>query len=165
MGVDRPLVGPLATTLHGDYLRRVGDADGAFAGLGLDVSAFRGGGPYVVAGIGAGMGSPHSQSFSSIWGSWSAGAGYELVPASFLRVGLEGRWREISLDRRDGLELSAGVSLNIGGGRKAPPPPGDDGPGQRTTRSSSRRPRIRRAQRVSALRLQPRRPPPASPTR
>lgn len=118
LGMDRPLIGPLATTLHGDYLRRVGDADGAFAGLGLDVTAFRGGGPYLVAGIGAGMGSPHSQSFSSIWGSWSAGGGYELVPASFLRVGVEGRWREISLDHRDGLELSAGISLNIPGGRR-----------------------------------------------
>ena len=31
LGVDRPLTGPLGTTVHGDYLRRVGDADGAFA--------------------------------------------------------------------------------------------------------------------------------------
>ena len=73
LGVDRPLTGPLSTTVHGDYLRRVGDADGAFAGLGLDVTAFRGGGPYLVAGLAAGMGSPHSQSFSSTWTSWSAG--------------------------------------------------------------------------------------------
>jgi cell wall-associated NlpC family hydrolase len=124
LGVDRPLTGPLSTTVHGDYLRRVGDADGAFAGLGVDVTAFRGGGPYLVAGLGAGMGSPHAQSFSSIWTSWSAGGGYELVPASFLRVGLEARWREISLDRRKGLELAAGISLNLGGGRgSATPPP------------------------------------------
>ena len=111
---NRPLTGPLSTTVHGDYLRRVGDADGAFAGLGLDVTAFRGGGPYLVAGLAAGMGSPHSQSFSSTWTSWSAGGGYELVPASFLRVGLEARWREISLDRRKGLELAAGISLQPG---------------------------------------------------
>jgi cell wall-associated NlpC family hydrolase len=124
LGVDRPLTGPLSTTVHGDYLRRVGDADGAFAGLGLDVTAFRGGGPYLVAGLAAGMGSPHSQSFSSTWTSWSAGGGYELVPASFLRVGFEARWREISLDRRQGLELAAGISLNLGGGRgSATPPP------------------------------------------
>jgi len=128
LGVDRPLTGPLSTSLHGDYLRRVGGAEGAFAGLGLDLTAFRGGGPYLVAGVGAGMGSPHSQSFSSVWGSWSAGGGYELVPASFLRVGLEARWREISLDHRAGWELAAGLSLSVGGGRKAsspasPPPP------------------------------------------
>ena len=122
LGLDRPLAGPLATTLHGDYMRRVGDAEGAFAGVGFDVTAFRGSGPYLVAGLAAGMGSPHSQSFSSTWTSWSAGAGYELAPASFLRVGFEGRWREISLDRRDGLELTAGLSFNLGGGRKAAPP-------------------------------------------
>ncbi|HUR94337.1 MAG TPA: C40 family peptidase [Gemmatimonadales bacterium] len=121
VGLARPLTGPFATTLHGDYMRRVGGTDGAFAGLGFDVTAFRGAGPYLVAGVGAGMGSPRSQSFSSVWTSWSAGAGYELVPASFLRVGFEGRWREISLDRRDGLELSAGVSLNLGGRRRKSP--------------------------------------------
>ena len=123
LGIDRPLIGPLSTTVHGDYMRRVGDAEGAFAGIGLDLTAFRGGGPYVVAGLGGGLGSPHSQSFSSIWGSWSAGGGYEVVPASFLHVAIEGRWREISLDRRDGFELSAGFSLNLGGGRKAPSTP------------------------------------------
>lgn len=121
LGLNRPLAGPVATTLHGDYMRRVDGAAGAFAGLGFDVTAFRGAGPYLVAGVGAGMGSPHSQSFSSTWTSWSAGVGYELVPASFLRVGAEGRWREISLDRRDGFELAAGFSLNLGGGRKAAP--------------------------------------------
>jgi cell wall-associated NlpC family hydrolase/opacity protein-like surface antigen len=122
LGLSRPLVGPLGTTLHGDYMSRVGDAEGAFAGLGFDVTAFRGSGagPYLVAGVGAGMGSPHSRSFSSTWTSWSAGLGYELAPASFLKVGFEGRWREISLDRRDGWELSAGLSIGLGGGRKPP---------------------------------------------
>jgi cell wall-associated NlpC family hydrolase len=123
LGLTRPLAGPLATSVHGDYMRRVGDAEGAFAGLGFDVTAFRGSGPYLVAGVGAGMGSPHSQSFSSTWTSWSAGGGYELVPASFLRAGVEARWRHISLDRRDGLELAAGLSLNLGGGRKGAPKP------------------------------------------
>ena len=120
LGLRRPLVGPIGTTFHGDYLERVGEGEGAFAGLGFDVTAFQGGvpGPYVVAGVGAGMGSPHSRSFSSTWTSWSAGLGYELQPASFLRVGLESRWREMSLDSRDGLELAAGLSFSIGGGGK-----------------------------------------------
>jgi len=43
VGMSRPLVGPLGTTVHGDYMRRVGGADGAFAGVGFDVTAFRGG--------------------------------------------------------------------------------------------------------------------------
>ncbi len=123
LGLRRPLVGPIGTTFHGDYLERVGDGDGGFAGLGFDVTAFQGGpaGPYVVAGVGAGMGSPHSRSFSSTWTSWSAGVGYELQPASFLHVGIESRWRELSLDHRDGLELAAGLSFSLGGGGKKSP--------------------------------------------
>jgi cell wall-associated NlpC family hydrolase len=124
LGISRPLAGPLGTSFHGDYMERVGGGAGKFAGVGFDVTAFRGGaGPYLVAGLAAGMGSPRSSAFSSTWTSWSAGAGYELVPASFVRFGVEGRWREISLDRRKGLELAAGLSFNLGGGgRKAHPP-------------------------------------------
>jgi hypothetical protein len=123
LGLRRPLIGPIGTTFHGDYLERVGEGEGAFAGLGFDVTAFQGGapGPYIVAGVGAGMGSPHSRSFSSTWTSWSAGLGYELQPASFLRVGLESRWREMSLDSRDGMELAAGLSFSFGGGGKKSP--------------------------------------------
>jgi cell wall-associated NlpC family hydrolase len=118
VGLSRPLAGPLSTTVHGDYWRRVRAAEGALGGVGLDLSAFRGGaaGPYLVGGIGAGLGSAHSQSFSSTWTSWSAGFGYELAPAAFLRVGAEGRWRHISLDRREGFEFAAGLSINLGGG-------------------------------------------------
>lgn len=123
LGLSRPLAGPIGTTFHGDYFRRVRDEDGALGGVGLDLTAFHGGGgPYLVAGIGAGLGSAHSMSFSSTWTSWSAGAGYELMPASFLAVGAEGRWREISLDRRQGFEFAAGLSINLGGGRKSPAP-------------------------------------------
>jgi cell wall-associated NlpC family hydrolase len=119
LGMSRPLLGPFGSTVHADYLRRVGGADGAFAGAGFDLTAFQGGGgPYLAAGVSGGMGSPHSRSFSSVWGSWSAGIGYQLLPASFLRFSGEGRWREISLDHRHGLELSAGLSLNLGGGRR-----------------------------------------------
>jgi hypothetical protein len=124
LGVSRPLAGPIGTTFHGDYFRRVRGAEGALGGVGLDLTAFQGGGggPYLVAGIGAGLGSAHSQSFSSTWSSWSAGLGYELMPASFLSVGAEGRWRHISLDRREGFEFAAGLSINLGGGRKSPTP-------------------------------------------
>jgi cell wall-associated NlpC family hydrolase len=123
LGLSRPLAGPIGTSFHGDYFRRVRDQGGALGGVGLDLTAFHGGGgPYLVAGIGAGLGSGHSMSFSSTWTSWSAGMGYELMPASFLAVGAEGRWREISLDRRKGFEFAAGLSINLGGGQKAPAP-------------------------------------------
>ncbi|MGN6393617.1 MAG: C40 family peptidase [Gemmatimonadales bacterium] len=124
VGLSRPLAGPFSTTVHGDYWRRVRADAGAFGGVGLDLSAFRGGGagPYLIGGIGAGLGSAHSQAFSSTWTSWSAGLGYELAPAEFLRVGAEGRWRHISLDRREGFEFAAGLSINLGGGGKASRP-------------------------------------------
>jgi cell wall-associated NlpC family hydrolase len=120
IGVSRPLAGPVHMAFHGDYMTRSGDGAGAFAGAGIDVTAFRTGlqGPYAVAGIGGGLGSPHSKSFSSVWGSWSAGAGYDLLPARFLTFGVEVRWREISLDNRGGLELAAGLGLQLGGGRE-----------------------------------------------
>jgi NlpC/P60 family len=119
IGVSRPVAGILGLGLQGNYLRRSDGADGGFAGISADLTAFKGGnaGPYLVAGVGGGMGSLHSGGFNSVWGSWSAGAGYELLPASFLAFGAEARWREMSLDHRDGLELAAGLSIRFGGGR------------------------------------------------
>jgi len=117
LGLRRPAGGPLGLAVHGSYLTRQGDRDGVFAGLGADLTVFRGGtqGPYLVAGVGGGLGSPHGRSFSSFWGSWSAGAGYELFPASFLAFNAEARWREVSLDRREGMEVAAGLSFRFGG--------------------------------------------------
>ena len=123
VGLRGPLAGPLGLGVHGSYLAREGGGDGAFAGIGADLSAFRGGaaGPYLVAGLGGGLGSPHGRSFSSFWGSWSAGAGYELFPASFLAFNAEARWRGLSLDRREGMEVAAGLSFRFGGPRTRRP--------------------------------------------
>jgi hypothetical protein len=129
LGVSRPIAGLLGLGLQGNYLRRADGGDGEFAGISADLTAFKGGaqGPYLVAGVGGGMGSPQSGDFSSVWGSWSAGAGYELFPASFLAFGAEARWRELSLDHRDGLEVAAGLSIRFGGAsRRRPAPPGPD---------------------------------------
>ena len=54
VGMTRPFIGPLGLTYHGDYMTRAGDGEGAFAGVGLDVTAFRTGlrGPYGVVGLG-----------------------------------------------------------------------------------------------------------------
>lgn len=123
LGVSRPLAGILGLGLHGNYLRRADGGEGEFAGISADLTAFKGGdpGPYLVTGVGGGMGSPNSGDFSSVWGSWSAGAGYEVFPASFLAFGAEARWRELSLDHRDGLEIAAGLSIRFGGGGRTRP--------------------------------------------
>jgi cell wall-associated NlpC family hydrolase len=123
LGISRPLLGPIALGYSGSYLGRA-DGEGGFAGLGLDLTAFQKArnGPYLVLGVAGGLGSPHDRSFSSFWGSWSGGAGYQMFPASAIGVGVEARWREMSLDARDGLEVSAGLSLRLGGGGSRPKP-------------------------------------------
>jgi cell wall-associated NlpC family hydrolase len=124
LGFSRPLAGPIAVAYSGNYMARA-EGEGGFAGLGLDLTAFQGAsnGPYLVLGISGGLGSPHDHSFSSFWGSWSGGAGYQLFPASALAVGAEARWREMSLDARDGLEVSAGIRVRFGGGGHPKPAP------------------------------------------
>lgn len=131
LGVTRPLGSVFRLQVHGDLLRRVGGV-GTVGGLGTDLTAFRTGGegPYLVAGLSGGLGSETTNHFSVLWGSWSAGAGYDVFPVSFMSVGAEGRWRQLSLGRRDGFELSIGLALHVGksstvpGGR-APTRPAD----------------------------------------
>ncbi len=123
LGFSRPLTGPIALAYSGNYMARA-EGEGGFAGLGLDLTAFQGpnNGPYLVLGVSGGLGSPHDHSFSSFWGSWSGGIGYQLFPASALAVGAEARWRQMSLDHRDGLEVSAGLRVRFGGGGSHPKP-------------------------------------------
>jgi cell wall-associated NlpC family hydrolase len=124
LGVSRPLTGTLGIQLHGDVTRRFDGAAGGFAGVGADLTAFRKreGGPYLVGGMSGGLGSETSNGLSDPWGSWSAGVGYDLFPLSFLSVGAEGRWRELSLGGRDGPELALGVAVHLGGNSPAPEP-------------------------------------------
>ena len=69
------------------------------------------------------MGSSSGDDFSDTWGSWSAGGGYQLLPTSFLSFAAEARWRSLSLDSRDGPELTAGLSIRFGGrGGHSPQP-------------------------------------------
>jgi hypothetical protein len=132
LGVTRPLGGIVRYQVHADVMRDL-DGSGSLAGPGLDLTAFRTGeGPYLVAGLSGGLGSERSSQFDDLWGSWSAGAGYDVFPLSFLSVGAEGRWRQVSLGRRDGFEVALGLSLHLGSRRSrgsetqvpaaAPPP-------------------------------------------
>jgi hypothetical protein len=125
LGMSRALTGPLGLGLQANYLQRAQGGDGALAGLSLDLTAFKGAGqgPYLVAGVGAGMGSSAGDDFSDAWGSWSVGGGYQLLPASFLSFAAEARWRELSLDARDGLEMAAGLSIRFGGRGGGSPQP------------------------------------------
>ena len=121
VGFSRPLGGVFRLQLQGEFLRRVGGV-GALGGLGTDLTAFRSGrdGPYLVAGLSGGLGSENSNDFSRGWGSWSAGAGYDLFPVSFMSIGAEGRWRELSLSGRQGVQLALGLALHVGRGSTPP---------------------------------------------
>ncbi len=123
LGFTRPLSRVFRLQLHGDVLRRVGGV-GSLGGLGTDLTAFRSGsqGPYLVAGLSGGLGSESSNSLTDLWGSWSAGAGYDLFPVSFMSIGAEGRWRGLSLSGQQGVELALGLALHVGRGSTAPEP-------------------------------------------
>jgi hypothetical protein len=125
LGVRQPLGRVFGVQVHGDVLRRFGGDPGGFAGLGADLTAFRrgGGGPYLLVGLSGGLGSESANTFSDAWGSWSAGLGYDVFPLSFLSVGAEGRWRELSMSGRDGPELAIGLAVYLGGGSPPSRPP------------------------------------------
>jgi hypothetical protein len=132
-GFTHPVGGVFAVQIHGDYLERVGGT-GGFAGVGSDLTIFRTGreGPYLVAGVSGGLGSDSTTNFSTAWGSWSAGAGYDVFPASFLSLGVEGRWREMTVAQRNGFELAAGIGFHMGrrsgAQERRPTPASDTGP-------------------------------------
>jgi murein DD-endopeptidase len=125
LGFTNRLLGILNYGIRGELVRQDGGI-GSIAGLGMDVTAFRTGGegPYLVAGLSGGLGSETTTEYSDFWSSWSAGAGYDVFPLSFISVGAEGRWRELSLNRDGGLELSIGLAVHVG---RSTPKPGTPG--------------------------------------
>jgi NlpC/P60 family protein len=132
LGISRPLAGILGLQFHGDVLRRYGGDAGQFTGIGTDLTAFRRGqdGPYAILGLSGGFGSETSNAYSDPWGSWSVGVGYDVFPLSFVSVGAEARWRELSLGGRQGAELAGGVTIYLGGGSppRTPVPPAGPSP-------------------------------------
>ncbi len=117
-GVERPLLGPLSITLYGTHLRAASDTGERLWGAGGDLTLFRdaGQGPYVIGGIGGGFA---TQSAKTLWGSWSAGAGFQVVPFPVLSFAAEARWRELTPGARSGVELS--LRLGAVFGRRNPP--------------------------------------------
>jgi cell wall-associated NlpC family hydrolase len=122
--VARPLGHSFGLGFNGTYLDQSQGA-GTYGGVGVDLTAFRGGrpGPYLVAGVIGGLGRENPQLSWSSWASWSAGIGYELFPASFVSLSAEGRWRGLSLDGRNGLELAGGLAIRFGARREPTSPP------------------------------------------
>lgn len=91
-----------------------------FFGAGLDATLFRGAsaGPYGVAGVVGGVGSGDGDTF---WGSWSLGAGWQLLATDAVSFSVEGRYRGITQDSRDGWELGARFGIRYGPFKQPPP--------------------------------------------
>jgi cell wall-associated NlpC family hydrolase len=117
LGVEHEILGPLGFELYGTYFRAASPTTDRLWGLGADLTLFRVGrrGVYTVAGLAGGAASGAAQ---STWGTWSVGAGIQLLPVGPIALAAEARWRELTPNARTGLELSARLSINWGGGRK-----------------------------------------------
>jgi cell wall-associated NlpC family hydrolase len=118
LALDRPLVGPIGGRVVGTALIGPDVVGEKLWGVGGDLTFFRDGrGPYGVGGVAGGFGTGAS---GSLWGSWSAGLGYDLALAPWASLGAEGRWQELSFEHRHGVELTAGLSLRFGTPSRAP---------------------------------------------
>lgn len=140
VGLERPLLGPLSVVFYGTHLRAASDTGERLWGGGADLALFRdvGHGPYVVGGIGGGFA---TNAAKDLWGSWSAGAGYQVGPLSVFSLAAEARWRELTPGARHGLELALRLGAAFGGrgagatGRE-PAPAGSPAPVPLTTRGT-----------------------------
>jgi cell wall-associated NlpC family hydrolase len=128
LGSTGMLTGPIGYGLQAvaiDGRSPIGDLWGA----GVDLSLFRGGrsGLYLIGGLEGGFATSGDDSF---WGSWSAGAGYEIFPLHGLALAIEGRYRELGPGSRNGLELGVRIGLDRGSRRTGSDArPADDRPG------------------------------------
>lgn len=114
IGVGSQLRGALGSRLFVQHQEEAGGTHYSDYGAAADLTLFERGspGPYLVAGVGAGLLEQGTGS-SKLFGTWSAGLGYEWVPLSFLVIRGEGRWREQTPGPERGLELSIGTALRL----------------------------------------------------
>lgn len=111
-GINRNFLGPIGLGLYGTLIEGTKGLPNSWGGE-ADLSLFRGGrsGFYGLGSVGGGV-QPSDRAHG--WWTWSAGAGWEGYPASWLTVGVEGRWRLFHPGDQKGVEL--GVRLAFGGG-------------------------------------------------
>lgn len=115
LAVQRALVGSIGVDLTGNLLPGTGGLKGRLFGVGLDFTLFDGGarGPAVIVGGMAGLG---FRDQDRLWYGSSIGVRQPLFATGQVRGYVEGRWRNSTVDGRDGLEFSIGV-----GWRRNPP--------------------------------------------
>jgi len=138
-GLEHPIWGPVSVALYGTHLRGSSALGERLWGAGADLAFFREArqGPYLLGGVAGGFATQASQ---DLWGSWSVGAGYQLVPLSFLSLAAEGRWRKLSPGGRDGPEVSFRLGALFGRRSPASAEPAHSTPQRRADDSGPREP-------------------------
>lgn len=102
--VQRALLGPIGVDLSGNVLPGE-PGRGRLFGVGLDFTLFDGGDRYpaLLVGAAAGVG---FRDQDRVWYGSSFGIRQPLLHVGSIRTAVEGRWRNSTLDGRDGVELS-----------------------------------------------------------
>ncbi|HEY7682433.1 MAG TPA: C40 family peptidase [Gemmatimonadales bacterium] len=145
LGASARILGPLSANPHAVVVDGTGPL-GNLWGAGVDLSLFRSGraGGYLLGGVEGGLVTEGDQ---TLWGSWSAGAGYELMPFGGVSLAVEGVYREIRGDFH-GVEVGLRLGIDRGSRRSGgggtvsgeraslPAQPGNDpSPAEETIRS------------------------------
>lgn len=96
-----------------------GSGNARLWGAEAGIMAFEGGrpGPFLAAGVGAGLG---AGSLSGVWGTWSAGGGWEFRLASIARLSVEARYRRLGAGSGRGVEIGARFALGGGASGRRP---------------------------------------------
>jgi hypothetical protein len=106
--VQRDLIGPIGVDGSVMVLPGARPARGQLYGLGADLTLFAGSRGFPTVLIGAAFGAGFGQQ-KRLWGGGSVGLRMPVAVLGSIRVMAEGRWRNLSVDDRDGFEV--GVAL------------------------------------------------------
>lgn len=116
---ESSLLGAIGYESHAVFRQAGAVQEGWMAGAGMDVTVLSGsaGNPYLIGGVEAGIG---TKDHPSTWGSWSLGIGTQVLQLGPAGLRVEGRYRRMSADGREGIEV--GLRIGRGWGAGANPP-------------------------------------------
>jgi len=106
--VQQDIAGPVGGDLSFLTLPGSRPGDGELYGVGADVTLFAGARrlPAAFVGVAAGVGTAEQK---SLWYGGSVGLRVPIVILGPIRLMAEGRWRSVTVDRRDGVEVALAV--------------------------------------------------------
>lgn len=112
---ESPLIGALGYETSAHFRTGGGNRPGWMAGLGADISvlAGRADNPYLIGGVEVGIG---TRSHPSTWSSWSLGLGQQMFALGPVGVRAEARFRRMSAESREGVEVTVRIGRAWRGG-------------------------------------------------